>query len=78
MSIEVGISTPKGRPTGLEQCTSPRALGAALLGLGSLSLLLWVAPPGEVIDQIREMSPAWVLAAIALELGSCASYVVVF
>jgi hypothetical protein len=31
-----------------------------------------------VIDQIREMSWAWVLAAIALELGSCLSYVIVF
>ncbi len=58
--------------------TSPRVLGAALLGLGSVGLLLWVAPPGEVIDQIREMSWAWVLAAIALELGSCLSYVIVF
>jgi hypothetical protein len=43
-----------------------------------VGLLLWVAPPGEVIDQIREMSWAWVLAAIALELGSCLSYVIVF
>ena len=40
--------------------------------------MLWVAPPGEVIDQIGEMRLAWVLAAIALELGSCVSYVIVF
>ena len=78
MSVEVGKSTRKRRTTGLERCTSPYALGAALLGLGSVGLLLVVAPPGDVIDQIREMSPAWVLGAIALELGSCVSYVIVF
>jgi uncharacterized membrane protein YbhN (UPF0104 family) len=78
MSVEVGKSTRKRRPTGLERWTSPRALGAALLGLGSVGLLLVVAAPGDVIDQIREMNPACVLGAIALELGSCVSYVIVF
>jgi hypothetical protein len=73
-----GQSTRKRRPTGLERCRSPCALDAALLGLGSVGLLLVVAPPGDVIDQIRDMSPAWVLGAIALELGSCVSYVIVF
>jgi hypothetical protein len=73
VSIEVGKSTREKRRTGLERWPSPSVLGAALLGLGSVGLLLWVAPPGEVIDQIREMSWAWVLAAIALELGSCLS-----
>ncbi len=57
---------------------SRRALGTAVLALASAGLLLWVAPPGQVIDQIGEMRPAWVIAAIALELGSCASYVIVF
>ena len=66
------------RTTGRERWMSRRALGTALLGVVSVGLLLWVAPPGEVIEQIREMSPAWVLAAIALELGSCVSYVIVF
>jgi uncharacterized membrane protein YbhN (UPF0104 family) len=62
--------------------TKPRvnryALGTALLGLASAALLFWVAPPKEVIDQIGEMSPAWVVAAILFELGSCLSYVIVF
>ncbi len=53
-------------------------LGTALLGLASVGVLLWVAPPAEVIDQIGDMSPAWVLTAIALEFGSCLSYVIVF
>src|ERR1700752_1626439 len=78
MSVEVGKSTRKRRPTGLERWMSPQAPGAALLGLGSVGLLLVVAPPGDVIDQIREMNPVWVLGAIALELGSCVSYVIVF
>src|SRR5262249_36098116 len=34
--------------------------------------------PGQVSDSIGDMSPAWVLGAVALELGSCLSYVVVF
>jgi uncharacterized membrane protein YbhN (UPF0104 family) len=55
-----------------------RALGTALLGLASVGLVLWVAPPGEVIDQIGAMNPWWVLAAIALEFGSCLSYVIIF
>ena len=57
---------------------SKRAVGTALLGLTSVGLLLWVAPPGEVIDQIGDMSPAWLLAAVVFELGSCLSYIVVF
>ena len=43
-----------------------------------MGLLLWVAPPEDVIDQIGHMNPTWVLVAVALELGSCLSYVVVF
>jgi uncharacterized membrane protein YbhN (UPF0104 family) len=57
---------------------SARALATAIVGAVSVGLLLWVAPPAEVIDQIGDMNPAWVLVAVALELGSCLSYVVVF
>ena len=57
---------------------SRRVFWTALLGLASAGLLLWVAPPREVIEQIGSMSPAWLLAAIAFELGSCLSYVIVF
>jgi uncharacterized membrane protein YbhN (UPF0104 family) len=39
---------------------------------------MWVAPPEDVIDQIAHMNPAWVLVAVALELGSCLSYVILF
>jgi uncharacterized membrane protein YbhN (UPF0104 family) len=39
---------------------------------------LLVAPPSQVITAIADMNPVWLLAAVALELGSCLSYVVVF
>jgi uncharacterized membrane protein YbhN (UPF0104 family) len=57
---------------------SGRALVTAILGAVSVGLLLWVAPPAKVIDQISDMNPTWVLAAVGLELGSCLSYVIVF
>jgi uncharacterized membrane protein YbhN (UPF0104 family) len=47
----------------------------AVLALG---ILLWVAPLGQVVDSIGNMAPAWVLAAIGFECGSCLGYVVVF
>ena len=55
-----------------------RALGTAMLGVASVALLLWVAPPAQVVASIGDMSPVWLLAAVGLELGSCLSYVVVF
>jgi uncharacterized membrane protein YbhN (UPF0104 family) len=57
---------------------SLRVLITAVLGLGSVGVLLWVAPPAQVLDSIGHMNPLWLLGAIALELGSCLSYVVVF
>ena len=55
-----------------------RWLGAAVVCALSLGVLLWVAPPGQVLNSIENMSPVWLLVAVALELGSCLSYVVVF
>jgi len=53
-------------------------LMTVLIGAISVGLLLWVAPPGSVFDQIGDMNPVWVVVAIALELGSCLGYVVIF
>ena len=50
----------------------------ALLGAVSVGVLVWVAPPGQVIDSIGDMNPLWLLGAVALEVGSCLSYVIVF
>lgn len=44
----------------------------------SIGLLLWVAPPSQVIGTIGEMNPVWLIAVLLFELGSCLSYVVVF
>jgi uncharacterized membrane protein YbhN (UPF0104 family) len=55
-----------------------RILATAIASLLCLLLLVRVAPPGAVIGQIGDMSPAWLLAGLALELGSCLSYPVVF
>jgi uncharacterized membrane protein YbhN (UPF0104 family) len=53
-------------------------LGTAALSAASVGVLLWVAAPAQVIDSIGDMSPAWLLAAVGLEIGSCLSYVIVF
>jgi uncharacterized membrane protein YbhN (UPF0104 family) len=55
-----------------------RRLGTAIVGAISVGLLLWVAPPGEVFEQISRMNLTWAIVAVALELGSCLSYVIVF
>jgi uncharacterized membrane protein YbhN (UPF0104 family) len=55
-----------------------RALATAIVGLLGLGLLVWVAPPGEVFEQIGHMNAAWVAVAVGLEFASCLAYVVVF
>ena len=55
-----------------------RLLITGILGAICVALLLVVAPPEGVIDQIGQMKLVWVLIAVALELGSCLSYVIVF
>ncbi len=55
-----------------------RLLATVILGVLSLALLAWVAPPREVIRSIAAMNPIWLVGAVLLEFGSCLSYVVVF
>lgn len=55
-----------------------RRVVMAVVGATSIGLIVLVAPPGRVLQQIGHMSPSWVMVAIALELGSCLSYVIVF
>jgi uncharacterized membrane protein YbhN (UPF0104 family) len=50
----------------------------AFVGLLSVGLLLWVAPPEDVLDQIGHMNALWVMVAVGFELASCLSYVIVF
>lgn len=49
-----------------------------VLAAALLSLLLAVPPLRRVVDEIGHLTPGWVAAAIALELASCASFVVIF
>ena len=55
-----------------------RGVGMLLIGALSAGLLLLVAPPAEVFDQIGHMSLGWLAAAVVLEILSCLSYVIVF
>jgi uncharacterized membrane protein YbhN (UPF0104 family) len=55
-----------------------RLLGAAIVGVVCLGVLLAMAHPARVVHAIVHMNRAWLLAAGALELASCLSYVVVF
>lgn len=57
---------------------SVRVLATAIVTAVSVGVLLWVAPPAQVINSIADMNPIWLLAAVGLEIGSCLSYVVVF
>ena len=50
----------------------------ALIGILCIGVLLWVMPPGQVIDSISDMNPLWLIGAVLLEIASCFSYVLVF
>jgi uncharacterized membrane protein YbhN (UPF0104 family) len=55
-----------------------RAIQVAIL-LTVLGLVAWFAPGlGEVRDRFAEAAPGWLLLAVALELFSCLSYVLMF
>jgi uncharacterized membrane protein YbhN (UPF0104 family) len=62
-----------GKRVAVRQLVTSIVFAAALL-----SLLLAVPPLRRVIDEIGSLTPGWVVAAVALELASCASFVVIF
>lgn len=55
-----------------------RRLGTAIIGAISIGLIVWAAPPDKVVHQLSHPDPTWTLVAVALELGSCLSYVILF
>jgi uncharacterized membrane protein YbhN (UPF0104 family) len=71
---ERGVSIQAGN----RKRPSLRVLGTAVLSVVLVGVLLWLAPPAQVIDSIGDMNPVWLLAAVGFEIGSCLSYVVVF
>jgi uncharacterized membrane protein YbhN (UPF0104 family) len=55
-----------------------RWAGGLVVAAISVTVLLQVASPTQVLHALGNMSPAWLAGAIALELASCFSYPVVF
>jgi len=55
-----------------------RLVTAVVLATATVTLVLAVPPLRGVAQQIGAMNPVWVVMAVALELGSCATYVVIF
>src|SRR6516162_6504329 len=55
-----------------------RVLVAVLASVSIASLLLAVPGLRDVTKQIAGLSAGWVAAAVALELGSCLAFVVIF
>lgn len=74
MNAEESTPVPPRRRLGRRA----RRLATVAIGALSIAALVWVAPPGQVIDTVSDMSPPWLAAAVGLELASCLSYVVVF
>jgi uncharacterized membrane protein YbhN (UPF0104 family) len=55
-----------------------RVAGPVLLSAVIASLLLAVPPLRGVARQVAQVDAGWVVAAVALELGSCVGFVVIF
>jgi uncharacterized membrane protein YbhN (UPF0104 family) len=70
--------TPPARPVDFRAQIARRVIGAALLSAAIGSLLLAFPGLSGVGRQIAHLRAAFVLAAVALELGSCAAFVVIF
>jgi uncharacterized membrane protein YbhN (UPF0104 family) len=55
-----------------------RLIGLAVSALAIASLLLAVPALNRAVSEIGQMRPDWIAAAVALEIASCAGFVVVF
>lgn len=55
-----------------------RLIVAALLTTATVTIVLAVPPLRSVAKQIEHMSPTWVAVAVAVEIASCAGFVVIF
>jgi len=55
-----------------------RLLSAVVLATATVTMLLAVPPLRRVAHRIDAMNPVWVIVAVALEVGSCVGYVVIF
>ncbi len=55
-----------------------RLIGLGVAAIAVASVLLAVPALNKALTDIGRMRPGWIAAAVALEIGSCASFVVVF
>ena len=74
----MAITAPAPSPVVPRGASGRRVGTAALLGVIVVALALAVPALRPVVREIREMNVGWVTAAVALELASCLSFVVVF
>lgn len=65
-------------PRGVARDMRRQLIAVGLLGAVVVTLLLAIPGLRPVLHQIADMDPAWLGAAVALELASCVSFVVVF
>jgi uncharacterized membrane protein YbhN (UPF0104 family) len=75
--VVTGVSASAPRPLD-EHALRKRLITLLLLGLCGLAALLAVPDLQPVLNEITEMNPALVVAAIGLEVASCMSFVVIF
>jgi uncharacterized membrane protein YbhN (UPF0104 family) len=68
-----------GMPAEFQPARLKRRVAVVLGALAILVLIALLAPGlGDVRDALADASPWWVVAAIALEVASCLSYVLIF
>jgi uncharacterized membrane protein YbhN (UPF0104 family) len=72
----LAITADVAQPPGV-RVLGRRAAGVALLAAFGVALLLAVPSLRGLVDPVRDMSPGWLAGAVALELASCASFVVI-
>jgi uncharacterized membrane protein YbhN (UPF0104 family) len=74
----MAVSARAASPIDARGLAGRRVGTAALLGVIVVVLALAVPALRPVGREIREMNPGWVVAAVALELASCLSFVAIF
>jgi uncharacterized membrane protein YbhN (UPF0104 family) len=81
-SLAAGV-VPRAESPDLPERSAPptaraRVITSLLLMVLAVTLLLAVPSLRPVLRTIRHINPAWIVGAVALELGSCVSFVILF
>ena len=75
---DIHNASPDQRPPVTTARTARRLAGPVLLSAVIVSLILAMPPLQAVARQVAHVHAGWVVAAIALELCSCAAFIVIF